>query len=163
MSTVPSPSLLPGSQGLCDADTGRRLQVSEPTGAPMLMGGGVHPGVPSLVTGHLSGQKVQVDCAGAAAHETLTPRTNLKTFRAFWGRARKSTQTAEMSPIWCSLNNFIHSAKQRFSLYVNIFHPQMSIVRGRGVTSFLYMFFFIRSCIFVVLKSKILFWLGNEL
>ena len=95
MSTVPSPSLLPGSQGLCDADTGRRLQVSEPTGAPMLMGGGVHPGVPSLVTGHLSGQKVQVDCAGAAAHETLTPRTNLKTFRAFWGRARKSTQTAE--------------------------------------------------------------------
>ena len=74
----------------------------------------------------------------------------------------KSTQTAEMSPIWCALNDFTHSAKQRFSLYVNIFHLQMSIVRGRGVTSFLYSFFFIRLCIFV-LKSKILFWLGNEL
>lgn len=59
---------------------------------PHVDGGGVYLGVPSLVTGHLSGQKVQVDCAGAAAHETLTPRTNLKTFRAVWekpGRAHR--------------------------------------------------------------------------
>ena len=62
---------------------------------PHVDGGGGAPWCPSLVTGHLSGQKVQVDCAGAAAHETLTPRTSLKTFRAIWGKARKSTQMAE--------------------------------------------------------------------
>ena len=69
----------------------------------------------------------------------------------------KSKQTAEMSPIWCVLNDFTHSAKQRFLLDVNIFHLQMSIVRGGGVISFLYTYFFIRLYILLFLNPKFYF------
>ena len=75
----------------------------------------------------------------------------------------ESTQPAEMSPIWCVLNDFTHSAKQRFSLDVNIFHLQMSTVRGGRGNKFSIYIFFHQIIHFVVLKSKILFWLGNEL